>query len=68
MNMGDSYNVKPFDLYGLVGISDRTVEMHLKLYEGYVQAANQLTTQIGEMLKDGRIDHEEMPALSLIHI
>ena len=38
--------------------------MHLKLYEGYVQATNQLTTQIGEMLKDGRIDHEEMPAYS----
>jgi hypothetical protein len=29
MKMGDSYNVKPFDLYGLVGISDRTLEMHV---------------------------------------
>ena len=64
MKMGDSYVVKPFDLHGLVGISDRTLEMHLKLYEGYVQGANQLTTQIGEMLKDGWIDHEEMPAYS----
>jgi len=64
MNMGGSYDVKPFNLHGLVGISDRTLEMHLKLYEGYVQGANQLTTQIGEMLKDGRIDHEEMPAYS----
>jgi Fe-Mn family superoxide dismutase len=64
MKMGDSYNVRPFDLHGLVGISDRTLEMHLKLYEGYVQATNQLTTQVGEMLKDGRIDHEEMPAYS----
>jgi superoxide dismutase, Fe-Mn family len=64
MRMGDSYNVRPFDLHGLVGISDRTLEMHLKLYEGYVQATNQLTTQIGGMLKDGRIDHEEMPAYS----
>ena len=53
MKMGDSYDVKPFDLHGLIGISDRTLEMHLKLYEGYVQAANQLTTEIGEMLKDG---------------
>jgi superoxide dismutase, Fe-Mn family len=34
--------------------------MHLKLYKGYVQGVNQLTTQIGERLKDGRIDHEEM--------
>lgn len=64
MNIGASYDIKPFDLHGLVGISDRTLEMHLKLYEGYVKAANQLTAQIGEMLKDGRIDQEEMPAYS----
>ena len=64
MKIGTCYDVKPFNLHGLVGISDRTIEMHLKLYEGYVQATNQLTTQIGEMLKDGRIDHEEMPAYS----
>jgi superoxide dismutase, Fe-Mn family len=61
---GESYDVKPFDLHGLIGISDRTVEMHLKLYEGYVKGANQLTAQIGEMLKDGSVDHEEMPAYS----
>ena len=64
MKMEGSYEVKPFNLHGLVGISDRTLEMHIKLYEGYVKAANQLTTQIGEMLKDGRIDQEEMPAYS----
>jgi superoxide dismutase, Fe-Mn family len=64
MKTGDSYDVKPFNLHGLVGISDRTLEMHVKLYEGYVKAVNQLTTQIGEMLKDGRIDQEEMPAYS----
>ena len=64
MKMGDSYNVRAFDLHGLVGISDRTVEMHLKLYEGYVQATNHLTRQIVEILKDGQIDHEEMPAYS----
>lgn len=33
--------------------------MHLKLYEGYVKAANQLTAKIGEMLKDARIDQED---------
>jgi Fe-Mn family superoxide dismutase len=64
MKMGGAYDVKPFDLHGLVGISDRTLEMHLKLYEGYVNGANQLTAEIGEMLKDGWIDHEEMPAYS----
>ena len=64
MKLGNDYDVKSFDLHGLVGISDRTLEMHLKLYEGYVKATNQLTAQIGEMLKDGRIDQEEMPAYS----
>ena len=64
MKMGDSYNVIPFNLHGLIGISDRTLEMHLQLYEGYVKASNQLTTQIGEMLSDGQIDQEEMPAYS----
>ena len=62
MKMGDSYDVKSFDLHGLVGISDRTLEMHLKLYEGYVKAANQLTAQIGEMLKmDGLIRRKCRP-------
>jgi superoxide dismutase, Fe-Mn family len=64
MQMRSVYGVKPFDLHGLNGISDRTLEMHLKLYEGYVQSANRLTSEIGEMLKDGWIDHEEMPAYS----
>jgi len=64
MKMGWTYDVRPFDLHGLAGLSDRTFEMHLKLYEGYVQGANQLTAEIGEMLKDGWIDHEEMPAYS----
>lgn len=64
MKSRDSCDVKAFDLHGLVGISDRTLEMHLKLYEGYVKASNQLTAQIGEILKDGRIDQEEMPAYS----
>ena len=51
MKMGDVYDVKPFDLHGLVGISDRTLEMHLKLYEGYVQGANQLRPRLARRLK-----------------
>ena len=47
--MGNHYDVKPFDLHGLVGISDRTLEMHFKLYEGYVNGTNQLTTEIEEI-------------------
>src|SRR5678810_946385 len=63
-SMRRPYDVKPFNLCGLSGISDRTLDMHEKLYEGYVKAANQLSTQIGEMLSDGQIDQEEMPAYS----
>lgn len=58
------YQPKQFDLYGLNGISDRTLDMHLTLYEGYVRETNRLTERIGEFLKDGRVDHEEMPAFS----
>jgi Fe-Mn family superoxide dismutase len=38
--------------------------MHVKLYEGYVQATNTLTDQISSMLQDGRLDQEEIPAYS----
>lgn len=42
----DRYQPKSFDLSGLKGISDRTLEMHFKLYEGYVDAVNELTEKI----------------------
>lgn len=58
------YKPKQFGLSELNGISDRTLDLHLKLYEGYVQETNRLTERIGEFLKDGRVDHEEMPAFS----
>jgi superoxide dismutase len=38
--------------------------MHFKLYEGYVTQTNLLTGKIAEIIKDGHIDHEEMPAYS----
>ncbi len=59
-----SYKPKSFDLSGLNGISDRTIEMHFKLYEGYVKATNELTEKISEILKKGEVDHEKMPAYS----
>lgn len=64
MKTSQDYPVKDFKLKGLNGISDKTLEMHLKLYEGYVKAANSLTRQIGEFLIDGQVDQEEMPAYS----
>ena len=59
-----SYKPKQFNLSGLTGISDKTLEMHFKLYEGYVTNTNTLTQRIGDILADGKVDQEEMPAYS----
>jgi superoxide dismutase, Fe-Mn family len=59
-----TYQAKHFNLSGLIGISDETLEMHFKLYEGYVKQTNLLNERISEFIKDGHIDHEEMPAYS----
>ncbi len=64
MGFNGSYTAKQFNLSGLNGISDETLEMHFKLYEGYVKETNKLTEKISEFLKDGRVDQEEMPAYS----
>jgi Fe-Mn family superoxide dismutase len=60
----EAYRPKQFKLSGLTGISDRTLEMHFKLYEGYVQETNRLTARIAEFVRDGHVDQEEMPAYS----
>jgi Fe-Mn family superoxide dismutase len=59
-----SYKAKKFNLSGLNGISDKTLEMHFKLYEGYVKSVNELNEKIAEVLKDGKVDQEEFPAYS----
>src|SRR4029077_18452949 len=61
-----AYTAKTFNLSGLNGISDKTLEMHFKLYEGYVKETNKLREKISEFLKDGKVDQEEMPAYSEI--
>ena len=58
------YQARQFKLSGLNGISDETLEMHFKLYEGYVTQSNLLTEKISEFIQDGNIDQEEMPAYS----
>jgi Fe-Mn family superoxide dismutase len=60
----NTYKPKQFNLSGLTGISDKTLEMHFKLYEGYVTNTNLLTECIAEILADGQVDQEEMPAYS----
>ena len=58
------YKAKQFNLSGLQGISDKTLETHFKLYEGYVKSVNELNEKIAEMLKDGQVDQDEFPAYS----
>ncbi|HYO64209.1 MAG TPA: Fe-Mn family superoxide dismutase [Pyrinomonadaceae bacterium] len=60
----ETYKPRQFDLSGLRGISDQTLEMHFKLYEGYVKETNNLTEKISAFLQDGKVDQEEMPAYS----
>ena len=64
MSSTASYQARQFDLSGLKGISDETLEMHFKLYEGYVKETNNLTERITEFIKDGNVDQEELPAYS----
>ena len=59
-----TYNIQSFDLSGLKGISDRNLEMHFKLYKGYVSQTNSLMDQINEFIKDRHIHQEERPAYS----
>src|SRR6476660_5183257 len=59
-----TYRPKTFNLSHLKGISDKTLEMHFKLYEGYVQETNRLNEKISAILQDGKVDQEETPAYS----
>src|SRR5687768_2702251 len=60
----ETYKARHFDLSDLKGISDETLEMHFKLYEGYVKETNNLSTRIAEFIKDAKVDQEVMPAYS----
>src|SRR3954464_507310 len=59
-----TYKPKKFKLSGLKGISDKTLQMHFKLYEGYVKGVNELNEKIADVLADGKVDKEEFPAYS----
>src|SRR5712692_4109536 len=48
------YKARQFNLSNLKGISDKTLEMHFKLYEGYVQNTNKLTEQLQELASSGQ--------------
>ncbi|HEU5407527.1 MAG TPA: hypothetical protein VFU48_07150, partial [Nitrospira sp.] len=55
------YEPRSYDLHDLHVISDRTLAMHFKLYEGYVKETNTLTERIHQLVEDGKVDQEEMP-------
>ncbi len=48
-----TYAPKKWNLSGLHGISDKTLEVHFGLYEGYVKNTNLLNEQIAEKIKAG---------------
>src|SRR6185436_20464377 len=64
MTATQSYKPRQFNLSGLNGISDKTLEMHFKLYAGYVKETNNLEERIAEFLADGKVDQDEMPLYS----
>jgi Fe-Mn family superoxide dismutase len=49
-----SYTPKKFDLAGLQGISDNTLQVHFGLYEGYVKNTNLLHEQLAEQVAAGK--------------
>ena len=59
-----SYKARQFNLSNLKGISDETLEMHFKLYEGYVKETNKLNDKISAFLKDGKVDQDEFAEYS----
>ncbi len=59
-----TYEARQFNLSGLKGISDHTLETHFKLYEGYVKGTNDLNQRIADILADGVVDQDETLAYS----
>ncbi|MGE0883359.1 MAG: superoxide dismutase [Blastocatellales bacterium] len=59
----EPYKAKSFNLSGLSGISDKTLAVHFKLYEGYVTNTNILNEKIAELSR-GEITANEMPVYS----
>jgi Fe-Mn family superoxide dismutase len=64
MGLNTVYKAKTFDLSGLTGISDETLAMHFKLYEGYVTNTNLLNEQINGLIGEGTLDPTKVAAFS----
>ncbi len=64
MGLNTTYKARSFDLSGLTGISDETLAMHFKLYEGYVTNTNTLNERISELISGGELDATKVAAFS----
>jgi superoxide dismutase, Fe-Mn family len=60
----NTYKPRDFNLSGLNGISDQTLEMHFKLYQGYVTNTNVLNEKVWEMVRGGSLDAAQMVPFS----
>jgi len=58
MGSMNSYKARQFNLSNLKGISDETLEMHFKLYEGYVKRPK-LERKIAGFVTEAKVDQEE---------
>lgn len=64
MTTNTLYTPKSFNLSDLKGISNKTLDMHVALYQGYVKETNRLTERLAEFVRKGAVDHEAMPEFS----
>ncbi|MCV4633766.1 hypothetical protein OFB83_34775, partial [Escherichia coli] len=64
MGLNTVYKPKSFDLSDLTGISNETLAMHFKLYEGYVTNTNLLNERIAELISGGELDPTKAAAFS----
>jgi Fe-Mn family superoxide dismutase len=64
MGLKTTYTAKSFDLSDLTGISNETLAMHFKLYEGYVTNTNTLNQRIADLIGEGELDATKVAAFS----
>jgi Fe-Mn family superoxide dismutase len=64
MGTNTTYKARTFDLSDLTGISNETLAMHFKLYEGYVAQTNALNEKIAELISGGELDSTKVAAYS----
>lgn len=58
--MNTTYKARDYNLSGLNGISDRTLEIHFKLYQGYVTNTNALNSQLADLRSGGPLDPQKL--------